>query len=475
MGDVRPGEVIAWVPTGTSRAALEACPADPRPLTHDQERHLSAPSGRNHQDADEVPWIAVACLLADARPASVAAALASLFDRHESLRCDYTVAPFATPGGAPGRAEPFVRRVLPAGVVEFEPVPLGRQETALATHAAVMAHLGATANPVAWPHSGFVTIESEGRVTLVAAFDHVTFDGYSMYTVAAEIPLLHRVFAAGDAPDPALALSGSHLDHAVDERGFARSLTSRDPLLGPWRELLDESGRVPALPAASGVRRGGQLSHDLVSLPVAAPGEASAFRELCGSWGVSYGLSFIALLLRAIAAQEGPGPSTIRTMMSTHGRSSPYLGSMGWFAGVAPLTVDVDPAAELRDSTAAIGAAWARSAPSGRIPLALVGDLLETSVDPSLVVSFIDAKHCPGWRDWRATEARGFLGRVPPSDQMHAWISCLPSGTFLEVRHPDSRQCASWVASLAVTMRTALLSSLDPRRELVPSLQTPGA
>ena len=143
----------------------------------------------------------------------------------------------------------------------------------------------------------------------------MTFDGFSMYTFAAEIPLLHRVFAAGDAPDPSLALSGSHLEHARDEREFSRSLTSQAPRLGPRRELLDDRGQVPGLPSASGVRRGDQVPHAMVSLPVSAAEESEAFRALCESWGVSYGLGFIALLLRAmpmilphLRRQTRPGP-----------------------------------------------------------------------------------------------------------------------------------------------------------------------
>ena len=450
---------------------------DPRPLTHDQLGHLSGSAGRPQGDPADAPWIGASLRLEHARPATVAAALASLFDRHESLRCDYVPGQVGLPSGEPGGDEAFRRRVLPAGVAEFEEVPLGLHDTAAAVHEVVMHWFADHAGPAAWPHSAFVTVESEDEVTLFAGFDHVTFDGFSMYTFAAEIPLLHRVFAAGDAPDPALALSGTHLDHARDEREFTRSLTAQEPRLAPWRELLDDRGEVPGLPSASGVRRGDRVTHDMVSLPVAAAEEAEAFRTLCESWGIGYGLGFIALLLRAIAVQEGPGPTTIKTMMSTHGRFRPYRGSIGWFAGVAPLTVDIDPAEDLRDSAMAVRSAWTDSAPSGRIPLGVVGDLLGARVEPGLVVSFMDSRYCPGWAEWGSTGARGFLGHVPPSDQAHAWINCLPTGTFLEARHPDIPECASWVSTLAVSMRASLQSALwgphEPLRVLVPTVPTP--
>lgn len=468
LGQVCPGEVTAWVPTLSSGVALQSWPTDPRPLTHDQEQRLVVAQGMTDVDPDEAPWIGFSCLLREADPESVAATLASLHDRHESLRCDYVAA------AAPHGGTTFVRRVLPAGAVEFEPLALGRHATSRDVHAVLTRHLARTASPLAWPYAGYVTVESEGVTTLYAAFDHITFDGGSMYALADEVPLLHRVFAAGDAPDPALALAGSHLDHAATERDFTREITAEHPLLQPWRDLLDDSGQVPGLPPASGVRRGDLLGHDLVSLPVATPGESAEFAALCRDWGVAPGLGYVAMLLRAIAAQEGPGPTRIAAMMSTPGRHSPeHRGAVGWFAGLAPLVHHVDPAADLREATLALAEVWDAAAPAGRLPLPLVSELLGVPVEPGLVVSYNDSRHCPGWRDWRFHEIRGLLGHVPRGDQMHAWINGLSTGTFLEVRHPSRPECAGWVATLAVNVRRTLLASLDPRQALVPAARGP--
>lgn len=468
VGQVCPGEVTAWVPTLSSRVALQESPDDPRPLTHDQEKRLSVAAGMTDVDPDEAPWIGFSCRLRDADPESVAATLASLHDRHESLRCEYLSAPGA------GDHTSYVRRVLPAGAVEFEPLRLGTHTTSRDTHAALTRHLAGTANPLAWPYAGFVTVESEGVTTLYAAFDQLTFDGNSMYALADEVPLLHRVFAAADAPDPALALPGSHLDHAAAERDFTRGLTAQHPLLQPWRDLLDHSGQVPGLPAASGVRRGDLLGHDLVSLPVATPGENAEFTALCRGWGVAPGIGYVAMLLSAIAAQEGAGSSRIAAMMSTHGRHSPeHRGAVGWYAGLAPLVLDVDPSAGLRDAALALAEVWDVVAPAGRVPLPLVSELLGVPLEPGLVVSYNDSRRCPGWRDWRFHEIRGLLGHVPRGDQMHAWINGLSTGTFLEARHPARSECAGWVATLAVNMRRTLLASLDPREALVPAARVP--
>ncbi|UUZ60854.1 hypothetical protein [Nocardioides sp. B-3] len=458
-----PGELTAWLPTSASNAAFESCPHDVRPLTHDRGRHLLSAIGRIHDDPDEAPWIGVACHPADAQPASVAAAPASLFDRHESLRCDYV------PGSSGGV---FARRLLPPGLVEFEAVSPGFHDTSAAVHRVLVRHLAATANPSARPFSGFVTVESEERVTLFAAFDRVTFDGYSMYSVADELPRLHRTFAAEDAPDPALALTASHLDHAAAERDFTGSLTATDPHLRPPASTARRVRGRPRTPCRVGGSPRGSVQP--------RHGVAARRRERRGR-RFRPAVSRLGHVHRAdLHRDAAPGhrrtgrPRTVDRAGDDVDpralRRPPGLDRV--VRRRCSPVVDVDPAADLRETATDVSAARSLSAPAGRIPLPVVGDLLGVSVEPGLVVSFMESTRTPGWREWRETEARGFLGHVPLSDQMHAWVNVLPSGTFLEALHPATPQCTARVATLAVTMRSALLSLIDPRRTLVPA---PGA
>ena len=379
----------------------------------------------------------------------MAAALASFFDRHDSLRCDYVA-----------DGEQRSRRLAPPGSVEFEALPVGHYTGSQEAHAAVIEHLAAHAQPHVWPRAGFVTVDSDVGVTLYAAFDHVTFDVQSMYAAADELPLLHHAYAAADAPDPALARPGSHLDHAQQEAAHLRDVRVRDPRLSGWRALL-EQGDTLALPAASGVRGGERWGHDLITMPVATPGETRELEDLGRSWGHTLEQTFLALLIASIADLED-GPQTIRALLSVPGRGPGQEGAIGWFSRVGPLVVDVNPALDLRTLVARTAAAADVATEAARLPVPKVRSLLVRPIEPGLVLSIADHRAGPR-RGWRSSQARGFLGHVPASAQVHAWISCLSSGTLMEARHPDTPTCSAWMATVAVGVRRGVLAALDPR------------
>ncbi len=451
---VRPGRVTAWVPSDRCAKALGVSPPDERPVTVDQRQHLLAASGSPRPDPAEAPWIGLSGRLVPGAEDAVPAALASFFDRHESLRCDYERL-----GGE------FFRRLLAPGEVEFVALPLGDDLAAAEAHDCLVEHLTASAQPHVWPRAGFVTVESEDSLTLFAAFDHVTFDLVSMHAALDELPLLHAAYARGDGPGPVPAAPPSHLDHAAGEQARLAGLTAEDPRMDVWREVA-QAGDAAGLPLSSGVSRGGRWGHELVSMPLATPGETAELDELAGRWGTDLETVLIALMLRAIADQEGPGPYELAGLLKVPGRPPEHARSVGWYAAVVPLLLTVDPTAELRTVCRQVVAARDRSA-HGAIPTPLVHRLLPDLREPSLVLGFVDHRRSPA-EGWMLNESRALLGRVPADDQMHAWITCLPKGTVFEARHPAIPACSAWVATLTVTMRRALLAELAASEVLQP-------
>ncbi|WP_162599710.1 hypothetical protein [Nocardioides solisilvae] len=447
---MRPGRVTAWVPSRRCEAAWRDAPPDPRPLTVDQHHHLVASLGHAGEDPAEAPWIGFSCRLESAEPSSVAAALASFFDRHEGLRCDYRRA-----------GDGFTRVVLPPGATEFEPLAFGVLDDARAAHACVTEHLSATAQPHVWPRAGFLTVDDGVHVTLYAAFDHVAFDLGSLHAAVDEIPLLHRAYARGDGPDPLLALPASHLDHAVAERERLAGVGPDDPRLEPWRALL-AGGGVPGLPPASGVRRTDRLAHELVSMPLATAGETGELAELLAERETRLEDALLALALRAVAALEGVAPVAVPALLAVPGRSEEQAGSIGWFTGIVPLPLVVDPAAPLVALAREVRETCDRSGVEP-LPAPVVSRLLGVPVRPSFVLAVVDHRTGPGVEAWRTHRAQAYLGHVPAGDQLHLWISCLPERTFLEARHPATPECGAWVATLSVTIRRAVLAELDPR------------
>lgn len=453
---VSPGKVTAWVPSSRCAAALRSSAPDPRPLTVDQHHHLTASLGSPGSDTAEAPWIGFSCRLDKGDPEPVAAALASFFDRHESLRCDYDRA-----------GEGFARRVLATGEVEFEPLSFGYASDRQTAHACVVEHLSSSAQPHVWPRAGFVTVEDEHHVTLFAAFDHVTFDLASMHAAVDELPVLHRAYARGDGPDPFLVPPVSHLDHAAAERRRLADVTPGDPRLGPWRDFLRD-GEVPGLPPSSGIGRTDRHAHELASMPLATRSETEELEERVAPRGACLESAVLALVVRAVAAQEGVQPHVVSALLAVPGRSAEQAGAIGWFTQTVPLRLEVDPAAALEEVTCRVEAIR-REVGADPLPASVVAEVLGVPVRPSLVIAFVDHRRGPGVEAWKLNRAQGFLGHVPAGDQVHVWITCLPEGTFLEARHPATPECAAWVATLAVTIRRAVLAELDPVPVIAPA------
>ncbi|AKU16174.1 condensation domain-containing protein [Luteipulveratus mongoliensis] len=435
------GRIVAWRPCEQTHRSYAATTLDPRPPTFNQRAHLhrakQVGTTRPH-DEQPAPWIGFSCRLGNATEDSVASMLARYVDRHESLRSG-----FVTRDG--GR---LVRRTLPAGIVTFEPQVLAEYADADSAHDVAAAHLAAETHPLAWPSAAFVTVDGAEGTTLLAAFDHGTFDGYSAYLSVAELADLHR-----QAPPQV----GSYVDFAVTEQELC---TTGDVESGleRWSAALDEHRRLPALPSASGVRRGARHRHTVESHLIASPTETNHFIGHLRAAQTPVGVGFIALLVHALMLEEGS--SRLTALMSTHNRATPALASaVGWFAGVAPMTVNAPKHADLAEVTQATAEAWDASQPAADVPLPLAAELLDAELEPSLVLSYINGRRCPGWEGWADSEAQVLLGPVAPGAQVHAWISCLPHGTYLEIRYPQTPRCTSWVHRLALSMRDELLDA----------------
>ena len=427
------GRITAWQPCPDSEKAYAATTFDVREPSINQSAHLAgvAPSD------DAAPWIGFSCRLDDATPQSVSTALARYLDRHESLRSGFVR---MTDGG-------LARRTLPPGVVRFAPVDLDESSSAATAFEVARAHLARSTQRFSWPAAAFVTIDDGTSTTLIAAFDHCTFDGYSAYLSVAELVDLHA-----DSPRAA-----SYVDFGVTERaGCERD--DLGPGLDVWRAALDDERRLPALPSATGVARGAEHPHTVVSHPIASRAESRDFIASLKAGGTPVGVGFIALLVHAVMLQESS--TRLTAMMSTHNRATPELArAIGWFAGVVPMTVDAPPGADLADVTRATATAWHRSTPGGAVPLPVAAQRLDADLQPSFVLSYINGTRCPGADDWERSRANVLLGPVAPGAQVHAWISCLPDGTYLEIRHPDTPQCGAWVDRLALSMRAEMLTA----------------
>lgn len=452
------GDIHLWVPRSSTMRGFAAAATDPRPVTPDQQRRLEVACELRLPDDEVNPWIGLRATLRDADMAAIAGTLRRFCARHESLRCMFV----RTPDGS------YERRILDADQIAFQPRPLGHFADRGEAFDAVMAELDDRTGAWAWPAATIVSVTDElGDITVFGAFDHVTFDGYSAYLTIGELKQhLEDELTCAPLPTPV----GSYVDFAVEQRAIQEAITPEDPALEPWRLAADATGDLPGLPRATGVRRGDTIRHRVRYPTFAGPRLSTAFHRWCESLGTPAGLGFVAVLMRAMVAEEDDHRMTV--LMSTHNRSRPeWHQAIGWFSGVVPMTVDLDPGLSLPEIVARTAEAWRFGRSAEAVPLPLANHILGTSMRPATVVSFLDSRHCPGREEWEDMDSAVFLGEVEPSDEMHLWVNSMPYGTELLHRAPNTPPCIEWLDRVMGRMREQMIAvtrqANDPAEVLI--------
>lgn len=444
--DVPSGELVLWFPSKKSQRATFSAPSDNRPLTADQMVHFDdspasdltqEPSGLN-----PAPWIGLSCFLADATTRSVADTLTRYFNRHEIMRTVFDSDDFGS----------LTRSVIPQDHATFEPVSFGHLD-ASKNHARLARHLARETRCTEWPYAGFATIHHDGGVTLFAAFDHMVFDGYSMYVSLEEFPRLH----AGVLTDrPAPADAPSHADYALLEYTKLSELGPNSPEVETWRNALNEHNRLPGLPKSTGVKPGEEWPHEFLSIPLLSVAETDRAREVFQANGDATGLGFLSGIISAVAEQEAGGE--VSFLVSSHNRpNANWATSIGWFAGVVPATLKLGLDTSHTATLSALSDAWKTSKSASIIRIPEAARRLGTHIEPSFVLSYMEARHAPGAKRWKEHRAQALLGPTPPGAQIHLWVSCMPDGTHLEVRYPTKPTCLKWIENLAIRSRQILL------------------
>ncbi|MCD9154184.1 condensation domain-containing protein [Aeromicrobium duanguangcaii] len=442
---VPPGDVHLWVPRSSTMRAFATTAPDPRPVTPDQERRLQVASVPRRPEDEVNPWIGMRATLHGADFVSFAGTLRRFCARHESLRCMFVRRDDDT----------FERRIVEPELIGFQPRHLGHYADRGEAFDVIMAELDDRTGPLSWPAATVLTVtEENGDITVFAAFDHVTFDGYSAYLTIGELKQ-HLEAELNHAPLPAPV--GSYVDFAVEQRAVQGSITAESPALEPWRRAADATGNLPGLPRATGVRRGDELRHRLRFPTFAGPKLSEAFRLWCDQQRAPQPLAYTAVLLRAMVAEEDDDRITV--LMSTHNRNRPeWHKAIGWFSGVVPITVDLGPELPLTEAIARCAKAWMFGKTAETVPLPLANRLLGTSMRPATVLSFMDSRHVPGREDWEEMDSTVFLGEVEPSDEMHIYINAMPYGTELAHRAPDTPPCTEWLDRVMGRMRDQMVA-----------------
>jgi hypothetical protein len=236
-----------------------------------------------------------------------------------------------------GDAESIVRHTIvdPADI-EFVPI---RQDnmTPREWHQYVLS----TPDPLQWDCFRFGIVQRDDHFTIYAIVDHLHCDPTIIAGLYTEIVMNYRLLVAGralvQAPPPA-----SHDDFCMREQQHVASLTLDSAEVRKWIEFAEHNGgTLPDFPLPLG-----DLSQatggDVVVDRLMDQEQTAEFESRCIAAGARVSGGLFACI--ALAQHELTGATTYYGLAPTDKRRSlPEFSTMGWFTGVVPFTVPVNP------------------------------------------------------------------------------------------------------------------------------------
>jgi hypothetical protein len=198
-----------------------------------------------------------------------------------------------------------------------------------------------TPNPLQWDCFRFGIIQREDHFTFVMIVDHLHTDPVFVAVLYTEILMMYRALATGKPPIK-LPPTASHNEFCVREQRLMADLTLDSPEIRRWIEFAENNGgSMPDFPLPLG-DLSLPLGGDLMVEQLMDTQQTDKFEALCMAAGARFSGGLFACA--ALAHYELTGSETFSGVTPTDKRRAPAeFMTMGWFTGIIPFTVRVDP------------------------------------------------------------------------------------------------------------------------------------
>ena len=231
----------------------------------------------------------------------------------------------------------FVRHTI-GDSADIDFIPVRHQEM---TPAEWQRFVLSTPDPLQWDCFRFGIIQGADHFTFFSIVDHLHCDPTIISGLFTEVIMNYRALVRG-ASLAALPPPASHDDFCLREKRHLAALSVESPDVRRWIDFADQNGgTLPDFPLPLGdlsVSTGG----DLVVEQLMDKEQTAVFESRCTEAGarVSGGLFACA----ALAQYELTGATTYYGLAPIDKRRSlAEFSTMGWFTGVVPFTVPVNP------------------------------------------------------------------------------------------------------------------------------------
>jgi hypothetical protein len=212
-------------------------------------------------------------------------------------------------------------------------------------------HVLATPDPLHWDCFRFGIIQYEDRFALYAVVDHLHCDPMLIAGLYVEILMNYNAIREGKAP-VTLPPAASYDDFCMRESQCVSGMTLESPEVQKWIEFAEANGgTLPDFPLPLGdqsIPCGGDVRVERLL----GPEQTAQFEALCQQAGARFSGGLFAC--SALAQYELTGAETYFGLTPIDKRKSPAdFMTVGWFTGVVPFTVPVDPSSFAETARAA--------------------------------------------------------------------------------------------------------------------------
>ena len=457
------GQLVSWNPSAASYAKLKNAPVSAVPVSYQQSQHIRA--FRSHEtNGTDMARLNIAAWdmpgKCDIR--AMTHVINAYVRRHDTFHSWFEL---------PEDGE-VVRRTAKSP----RDIKLVATEHGEMTAPQWREHVLATPDPLQWDCFHFGIIQREDHFTFYFSIDHVHTDALLMGLVLVEIHLMYAALVSG-APPIQLTDAGSYDDYCVRQQEFTSALSLESPEVKDWVKFAEANdGTLPVFPLPLGdpsVPCGGEL---LVARLMDKQ-QSERFESACLAEGARVIGGVIACA--ALAEYELTGRDTYNVITPTTTRRTPAeFMTTGWFTGVVPISVPIDP--ESFGVTArAIQKAFDSGMDLAHVPFERVLELADGVVpsirkaDPGVpMVSYLDTNMPPLspsiMNEWERLNGRVYSD-ARSAFQVGIWVNRAEKETTVTIAFPDNPIARESIEKYLHAMKAIYLRVADGGWSTVPA------
>jgi mycolipenoyl-CoA---2-(long-chain-fatty acyl)-trehalose mycolipenoyltransferase / long-chain-acyl-CoA---trehalose acyltransferase len=459
-GSPPPGELVTWSPPPATLVKAWEAPESSVPPSYQQAQHLRAYTQYAARGAEMARLYILAWDMpgrCDIR--AMTHVINTYLRRHDTFHSwfDYK------------DAENIVRRTL-RDPKDIKLVPTKHGEV---TPKEWRAQVLATPNPLRWDCFQFGAIQRADHFMFYFSVDHVHIDAPLIHLVLAEIHMMYAALVGGAAPIK-LRKSSSYEDYCVRQHQYASELTLESPEVRAWVEFAeDNGGTLPHFPLPLG-DSAAPFTCDVLTVRLMDEEQTDRFESACVDAGARFSGGVFACA--AIAEHELTGADTYYVITpTTTRRDLTEFATTGWFAGVVPITVPIDPTSFGEIVRAAQGS-FDSGIGLAKVPFERVLDLARPTLGlrapgPGVpMLSYLDASLPPLSPDimaqWDKLNGKLFID-ARSANQIGMWVN-RGRDTTVTVMFPNNPIARESIVRYIDAMKSAYVRIAEGRRAVVP-------